>query len=177
MSKPDTDHARDQARAQISSVVEYVAALECDYDRLQELRDALADSAAHGGTAAWASANPEDADELAALETAAGECTNEDDARQRIHDDPLSVEVRADWHNVGENPEPSEFCILLCTGGPAVRIVGDLDENKEPSRARIEYQDWGTPWTELVDMSSDATTGADARDALLTYCRAFYFGD
>ena len=36
----DESHAEAQARAQCESIVEMVAALECDYDRLQELRDA-----------------------------------------------------------------------------------------------------------------------------------------
>lgn len=33
-------HAEQQARAQLASVVELLRALECDYDRLEELRDA-----------------------------------------------------------------------------------------------------------------------------------------
>jgi len=31
--------------------------------------------------------------------------------------------------------------ILLCTGGPVVRIVGDLSQHHEPDSARLEYQD------------------------------------
>lgn len=71
----------------------------------------------------------------------------QDDARQVITEDALSVQVRSDWHNPGEDSEASEFMILLCTGGPAVRIIGELSEYKEPESARLEYQDWGTPWT------------------------------
>ncbi|MDR6858912.1 hypothetical protein J2W96_005244 [Variovorax guangxiensis] len=44
--------------------------------------------------------------------------------------------------------DDEEFEILLCTGGPTVRIVGDLDHHGEPDRARIEYQDWFEPWRE-----------------------------
>ena len=102
---------------------------------------------------------------LAALEAAAGDCADEDDARQRIQDDPLSVEVRSDWASPGEPLEPSEFMILLCTGGPAVRIVGELNRG-EPCRAWLEYQDWGTPWTRYF--------GADS-DTLCQYASQFYF--
>jgi hypothetical protein len=61
-------------------------------------------------------------------------------AETRIQEDPLSVEVRADWHAVGaEQSSATEFRIELCTGGPAVRIIGDLDQYCEPENPRIEY--------------------------------------
>ncbi len=104
---------------------------------------------------------------LAALEAAAGDCGDEEEARQRIQDDPLSVEVRSDWTNPGEPLEPSEFMIILCTGGPAVRIVGELNRG-EPCRAWLEYQDWGTPWTRYF--------GADSA-TLCQYASQFYFGE
>jgi hypothetical protein len=63
--------------------------------------------------------------------------------------------------------EPSEFMILLCTGGPAVRIVGELNRG-EPCRAWLEYQDWGTPWTRYF--------GADS-DTLCQYASQFCFGE
>lgn len=102
---------------------------------------------------------------LAALEAAAGDCADEEEARQRIQEDPFSVEVRSDWTNPGEPLEPSEFMILLCTGGPAVRIVGELNRG-EPCRAWLEYQDWETPWTRYF--------GADS-DTLCQYASQFYF--
>jgi hypothetical protein len=55
----------------------------------------------------------------------------------------------------------------LTTGGPAVRIIGELDGGEVES-ARLEVQDWGTPWTE------HCTTGDD-NEALLSYARCFYF--
>ena len=73
---------------------------------------------------------------VAALQTA----TDDDDARMSILEDALSVEVRSGWVSLGADRvpmEPEEFCILLTTGGPAVRIRGELDEHKEPSRACI----------------------------------------
>jgi len=108
-----------------------------------------------------------DVEELAELETAAGDATDDDSAREILEQDALSVEVRSGWHSMGETLEAAEFCILLCTGGPAVRIVGDLDEHGTPSRPRLEYQDWGTPWTEYHDVD---------RDALLAYCEAYLGG-
>lgn len=98
----------------------------------------------------------------------------DDDARekaqQEIQEDPLSIQVRSGWHAVGEESTPEEFEILLDTGGPAVRIVGELDRG-EPTRARLETQDWGTPWTEYR-----GAWGGGA-DVLLTYARQFHFGE
>jgi hypothetical protein len=93
---------------------------------------------------------------------------DEDAARQTIEEDPLSIWVRSGWHNLGEEVENEEFEILLCTGGPAVRIVGELDSG-QPSSARLEYQDWYEPWTEYLDMTSEE------REYLLKYCQVFPF--
>jgi hypothetical protein len=98
-----------------------------------------------------------------------------DDEREcaltHIHEDPLAVEVRGDWRAVGqEGDEAAEFSILLCTGGPAARIRGDLDRG-EPDSARIEFQDWGTVWEPLRGIT------ADEQEATLDYCRQFVFAD
>ena len=90
-------------------------------------------------------------------------------AAQAIHEDALSVQVRADWHDVGGSSEPTEFHILIATGGPAVRIIGTLDR-EEPDTARLEFQDWGTPWTPVPMTEEQA-------GAVLEYARAFYFGE
>lgn len=262
------NHAEQQARAQISSICEMVAALQCDYERLQELReqaegckysagfnmpgympdsepaefddaddarsyiaeemrrsaeqaeeqaDSISDADDYEETARkgsspraalraqaeelremadrlddlstegpgaefgatigewhyWIATAPalddDEAEELRQLEEAAGDCDDEEQARERIEQDPLSVEIRSGWQTPGEAFEAAEFCILLCTGGPAVRIVGDLDQGR-PSRPRLQYQDWGTPWTEYFPESSK-------REALQTYCEQFFFGE
>jgi len=98
---------------------------------------------------------------------------NEDEAtaeqaRETIHEDPLSIEVRSGWTTPGCDMKAAEFCILLCTGGPACRIIGDLDEHDEPETCRIEHQDWGTPWT-------DYPLNSTQREYVLTYCRNFCF--
>jgi hypothetical protein len=93
-------------------------------------------------------------------------------AQTTIYEDPLEVEVRGDWYAVGaHHSNTSEFKILLCTGGPAVRIVGDLNEYDEPESATVQHQDWFTPWEPLHGL-------ADAEDeAVLEYCRQFYFAE
>jgi hypothetical protein len=93
-------------------------------------------------------------------------------AQTVIYEDPLSVEVRSDWHTVGAGPVgASEFKIDLCTGGPAVRIVGDLNRHDEPESATVQYQDWFTPWHTLHGLTNEQ------HDAVLEYCRQFYFAE
>ena len=100
------DHGKQQAKAQIESIIEMVAALNTKNENKRE----------------------------SAIET--------------IQNDPLSVEVRSNWHAPGADATPEEFKILLCWGGPACRIIGELSEYNEPEKARIEYQDWFTEWTD-----------------------------
>lgn len=95
---------------------------------------------------------------------------NRNTAIVRILEGPLSIEVRSDWHQPGdEDIKPSEYMLLLYTGRPAVRITGDLDECQQPTTVKLQYQDWGTPW-ELY------RTTEEEYEALLTYARHFYFG-
>jgi hypothetical protein len=100
---------------------------------------------------------------------------NENDAEREkaleaIQNDPLSVEVRSGWHSVGSTQPPDEFCILLCWGGPACRIVGYLNEHLQPDNPRLEYQDWGTEWTEYALTEEE-------QNALQTYCEQFYYDE
>lgn len=90
---------------------------------------------------------------------------------------PLSVQIRSDWHDPGADSDPGEYEILLTTGGPALRIAGDLDRH-EPTNARMEWQDWGTPWTELhgADMP-DALKPSEWDDVILRFARHFYYGE
>jgi hypothetical protein len=94
---------------------------------------------------------------------------DEEAARRHIEEAPLSIEVRSDWHLPGEQGEPSEFNILLGTGGPALRIIGDLDRG-QPTLARFEYQDWGKPWTVAQTTSEEDAT-------MLEWAQVFYFGE
>jgi hypothetical protein len=65
----------------------------------------------------------------------------------------------------------TEHRILFATGGPALRLTGDLDEYAEPMTARLEMQDWGAPWKEWVGTMS----GDECERTLLTFARQFYF--
>lgn len=180
--------AKNQAKAQLASVCAMVAALECDYDRIEELRDerefleAEYLAAFDAGKASWpgdiGATHPTDQDwneafdsgrELAELESVAGDCEDEDDARQRIEDDALSVEVRSNWETPGAEMTASEYRIVLCTGGPHCEIVGDLGRYGEPESARLLYSDWFTGKQEYI-------CDSDEQAALLTYARQFYFG-
>jgi hypothetical protein len=162
-------------KAAAESLAEMVAALECDYDRLEELRTELADWECDPDLPElrrdhWAIAYPMESDELKELEEAAGECTSREEAEQRIQENPLSLQVRSGWYTPGAVSSAEEFELLLTTGGPAVRIIGELDAYGEPDRARLQTQDWGTQWT---DYMGDAIS----QDELLTYCRCFCFGE
>ncbi len=162
-TKDKTDNAERQARAQLASIMDMVKRLEhcqdCDGEDCE-----LTDAEIYAGINLYyeegkSKATGEDRQSY----------HDEEEARQAIQEDPLSAEVRSGWANSPEEMEAEEFTILLCTGGPACRIIGELDRN-EPDRARIEYQDWFTPWVELVDITSAE------RGALLTYAQQFYFG-
>jgi len=109
-------------------------------------------------------------EELSELEAEAGECKDAEDARERIQEDALSVQVRSDWHDPGGDSEATEFQILLCTGGPAVKIEGSLNQYGEPESAEIYFQDWFTPWEALM-------LNHEEQDIVLDYCRCFYFGE
>lgn len=93
-----------------------------------------------------------------------------DKARETIEQDPLSVEVRGGWHSVGEEPDPApeEYRILLGTGGPAVRIIGEFGAHNEPKSATLQVQDWGTPWTDYRKADESI---------LMAYVSVFYFGE
>ena len=99
-----------------------------------------------------------------------GDDCAKDNARQTISEDPLSIQVREDWHSPSEKGENTEFNILLCWGGPAVRIVGDIGLDSEPENVRVEYQDWFTGWEEY-------RMTEEQEEAVLTYCRQFYFDE
>src|SRR5262245_38130506 len=154
--------AKQQGQAQFDSILEMVEAL-------RECRDNV---------------HHNDADNEKTLE----------DAEQRIHEDALSVEVRSDWVPAGnffteqtnsraatEPMKPAEYRILLCTGGPAVQIVGRLNEHCEPETAVMQVQDWFQPWTDFHPVFVERDAGEDTHrtheDVLLDYARCFWFGE
>lgn len=99
----------------------------------------------------------------------------QDEAREAIQESALSVQVRSGWYSPGEDraeQDAEEYEILLCTGGPAVRIIGELNRGS-PASAQIQFQDWFTPWTDWV---GDLPETYDD-DVLMEYVGAFWFGE
>ena len=89
-------------------------------------------------------------------------------ARTAIYDDPLAVDVRSGWVNVwAAEFEPVEYRILLCTGGPAVQLEGELDDRNQPYNVQLQHQDWFEPW-QTVPLTAEDT------ETLLTYARHFF---
>jgi hypothetical protein len=157
------EHAIGNARGWSETIAALVGALEVDYDRLEELQ--AMDAADMGED------EKIELEELVAMATVDGDLFEDADAvRERIQESPLSVEVRSDWRAPGDDDgDPVEFQILLSTGGPALRIMGELDEHKQPHRAWLEWQDWGTPWTHHYEDGF--------APVLLKFCEQFYFGE
>lgn len=167
-----SENSLQQVQAQLASIRDMVAALNADYERLEELRDLRV--AMTQDDEVFAETYPDEADELAELEDAAGDCRDAEDARDRILQDALSVEVRDAWRSPSEesvDPCACEYRILLCWGGPSAQLVGSLGDHNEPETATLMHQDWFEPWQEYTDTSSEDD------DALLTYARQFYFGE
>lgn len=164
------NHAKQQAAAQFAHIAAMMEAQRMDWDRLEELRDLFAEhEELEDGSInpePFAADHPDEADELAELEETAGEWADIDEVQRAIDEHPLSIEYRSGWSCSASELVAEEFCILLCTGGPAVRIVGEIGEHGQPVRAWLEYQDWGTPWTQYFD--------AD-QDVLVDYATAFVF--
>jgi len=146
----NTDHARQQAEAQLNRIQQimqwYDHANNCESSRKCD----------HDLTAATDYGLTFD------------ESFDVDTVTQAINETPLSVEARGGWLPVGtyEPDRPTDYRILLSTGGTAVRIVGWLDGSGNPETARLEYQDWGTPWTVYTDHDYD----------LLSFADQFYYG-
>lgn len=89
---------------------------------------------------------------------------------ERARELPLSVLVRTDWMGPdARRPEWAEFELLLSTGGPALRLVGQLYAYQPDGWPRLEVQDWGTPWT--------LYGGPVDRDALVWFAGLFWYGE
>jgi len=159
----DQERAKEQARAQLNSIIDMVKRLEHCKDCTGEDCN-LTDAEIYAGINLFF----EEGKSKATAEERT-EYHDEEQARQQIEEDPLSVQVRTDWHTPGEHEEAAEYEILLCTGGPACRIIGDLDDYQQPDTAHIEYQDWFTPWVRYSNTTSEED------EALLTYAQQFYF--
>ena len=97
----------------------------------------------------------------------------QDEIKENILNSALSVEFRSGWYSSPESIadlKPEEFKILLTWGGPALRVIGELNQYKEPENVKMQFQDWGTFWT-------DFQITEDQQEALNWFCNCFYFGE
>jgi len=140
MTVKEKDHALQNAIGHIESIVK-------DYERLSYLE----------------SLNPTSCKEEEEIEQ----------TKESILNSALSVEFRSGWYSSPESIadlKPEEFKILLTWGGPALRVIGDLNQYKEPENIKMQYQDWGTYWT-------DFEITEEQQEALNWFCNCFYFGE
>jgi hypothetical protein len=144
-----TERAKAQARAQLTAIKEMVTCLQQAEAGAQDM-----------GT--------EDQGDLEEWQKAKAF----EEAREEILDSALSVHVRTGWHSVGavEACKPTHYKILLCWGGPAVQIVGTLDDYNQPDSARLQYQDWFTAWEDYPLTQAQEET-------LVQYAQQFYFDE
>ena len=94
----------------------------------------------------------------------------QEEIKESILNSALSVEFRSGWTSNPNELEIQEFKILLTWGGPALRVIGELNQYKEPENVKMQYQDWGTCWT-------DFEITENQQEALNWFCNCFYFGE
>ena len=117
--------------------------------------------------------NFEEISHLNSLNTTEEEENRIEEITQEVLNSALSLEFRNGWYSdlyhLKGVTEPIEFKILLSWGGPALRIIGKIEENFAVN-PKLQFQDWGTPWTDLQIKSENQ------QDALNWFCNCFYFG-
>ena len=79
-----------------------------------------------------------------------------------IDEDPLEIATGKEFDGT------RTYMILLGTGGPAMRIIGELNEYDQPDTAKYQFQDWFTPWT-------TAEITEEQEQTLIQYANYFYF--
>jgi len=93
-----------------------------------------------------------------------------DNIVDQLREQPASIQVRSGWHDNPSDLKPEEFKIELSGGGPATRIIGELDNNGEVYSVQPQHQNWGTPWTDLV-LDDQQTI------AVKWFASLFYYGE
>lgn len=130
--------AEDQAKLQVAGIVKMYLAHQLDWERFEELKNAKIEAEELGE-----SMTIEELDEFMRMVKVAGEYSSQEEVLARIQEDALIVQYRSDWESPGEELKPSEFRILLCTGGPHVELLGDIGRWGEADNVRVVYRDWG----------------------------------
>ena len=102
--------------------------------------------------------------------------TAREDAETAIQEDPLSLQYRSKWYTPGDAEaatDPEEFEVLLGTGGPAVRIIGEFQgHGGDLGNVRLQSQDWFTLWTDYRAGEHYKEVGATLR----RYCEILGVG-
>lgn len=169
---PDNQWIHDVGQPAYAAIEEMVNAMQADRERLEELRelrDEWLEEDLNRTKEDWPlerCITAQELDELTQAVTLDGQEIDEETARERIEEDPLSIRIFGERIN-GEW-EATNYEILLSTGGPASRIVGDLNQDGEPDNASLEVQDWFKPWTLYPPANTDVP---------LAYASCFYFGE
>ena len=91
-----------------------------------------------------------------------------DEIYEAIIEFPLEILVRPDWHHIGGTSNFYEYKIILCTVGPACRIIGKFD-SRGPITAEIQYADWVTPWASIAISMK--------KEGILLEFASFFLGD
>lgn len=79
-----------------------------------------------------------------------------DAIREAMREKVAGVSVRSYWTQPGEPFEPGEVDLTLSGGGPATRVLCQLDAYGEPCDCRLQFQDWFTPWQDYGEADGDA---------------------
>lgn len=182
MTTEQQERLSEVGKSALSSLREMVAALEVDRDLLADLRReraALVETVSAEDTddpdsdeaqialELWEETHAEELADLEAATRIDGDEVTEEEARERIQEDALSVRIYGE--RVDGEWQTTEAEILLSTGGPASRIMVELDESGDAHRAYLQVQDWFTPWTDHYE--------PDMADICLKYASCFYFGE
>lgn len=164
-----TEHSMANARGWYQSILDMLARLDEAEEGQIECGQCLGTGTIEGGLSG------EDDDEECPVCDGSGMIDSEydeDGVRQEIQESVLSVAVRSGWYSPGsiEDAEPVEYEVLLTTGGPALRITGELGPHGAPESAELQVQDWFKPWTR-------ARVAEDQDEVLLRFVSHFWFGD
>lgn len=97
-----------------------------------------------------------------------------DQLEGQILEEVLDVEFNWGWHPAREMPDgssepPEKYRILLCTGGPAVRLTGELRDGGLADTI-LEAQDWFIPWESLEPVSYPEID-KETQEALVDYAQ------
>ena len=104
-----------------------------------------------------------DADQYDHLEEGEIECMRHEGLSYWMDEACIEVTNRGEW-SAGSEPEVDQVVVLFSTGGPATRVVIDLDRKI----AWVEVQDWATPWDDIDEHYGSRLT-RDCVSMLLEY--------